>query len=101
MSKNRTERGYKGVVNAKVLCNKKAIHITVNIQKYSTSDITEMAENNGAMDVDPEGHRGYGPYGKLLVNLTTILILMCKNLMRCNTLDMVESEYAQYKDVKI
>ncbi len=94
-SRNRTERGYTGAVNAKVVCYKKLSLITVNIQKYSTSDITEMAENNGAMDVDPEGHRVYGPYGKAIVNLTMIVIVMCKNLIRCNTLDMAGSEYVK------
>jgi hypothetical protein len=101
LSKNGTERGYTGVVNAKVVCNKKATHITANIQKYSTSDITEMAENNGPMDVDPEGHRVYGPYGKLSVNIITIVPLICKNLMRCNTLNTVERKYGRYNDAKI
>jgi hypothetical protein len=100
-SRNRTERGYTGDVNAKAVCYKKSSPIAVNIQKYSTSDITEMAENNGAMDVDPEGHRVYGPYGKPIVNLTMIIIGMCKILMRCNTLDMAGSEYVKYNDVKI
>jgi hypothetical protein len=101
LSRNRTERRYTGDVNAKVVCYKKSSPKTVNIQKYSTSDITEMAENNGAMDVDPEGHRVYGPYGKPIVTLITIIISMCKIPMRCNTLDMAGSKYAKYNVVNM
>ena len=98
---NRAERGYTGDVNAKVLCCKMAFPITVHTQKYITSDITEMAENNGAMDVDPEGHRVYGPYGKLIVNLMMIIINMCKIPMRCSILDRARSKYVRYKYVKM
>ncbi len=97
LSKNGPERGDTSVV----ACKEKASYITANIQKYSTSDITEMAENNGPMDVDPEGHKMYGPYGKFIVNLCKIVILICKNLMRCNTLNMADSKYGRYNDVKV
>jgi hypothetical protein len=101
LSSNREERGYTGDVNAKVVCYKKTSPKTVNTQKYSTSDITEMAENNGAMDVDPEGHRVYSPYGKPIVNLIMIIISMCKIPMRCNTLDTAGSKYVRYNEVKM
>ncbi len=65
-----------------------------------TSDITEMAENNGAMDVDPEGHRVYGPYGKRTVNLMWEIICICKIPVRCIALDSVRSKYVRYKYVK-
>ncbi len=89
------------MVNAKVVCKEKVSHITASIQKYSTSAITEMAENNGLMDVDPEGHRMYGPYGKFIVNLCKIVIPICKNLMRCNTPNMADSKYGGYNGVKV
>jgi hypothetical protein len=56
------------------------------------------------MDVDPEGLRMYGPYGKLIVNLCTIVIPVCKNLMRCSTHNTAVSKYGKYggyKDVKV
>jgi hypothetical protein len=98
---NRAERGYTGDVNAKVVCYIKAVPKAVNIQKYSTSDITEMAENNGAMDVDPEGHRVYGPYGKRTVNLMWKIICICKIPERSGALDSARSKYVWYKYVKM
>ena len=98
---NRAERGYTGDVNAKVVCYIKAVPKAVNMQKYSTSDITEMAENNGAMDVDPEGHRVYGPYGKRTVNLMWKIICICKILMRCSVLDSGISKNVRYKYEKM
>jgi hypothetical protein len=99
--RDRAERGYTGDVNAKVVCYIKAVPKAVNMQKYSTSDITEMAENNGAMDVDPEGHRVYGPYGKRTVNLMWKIICICKILMRCSVLDSGISKNVRYKYEKM
>jgi hypothetical protein len=99
--RDRAERGYAGGVNAKVVCYIKEVPKTVNIQKYSTSDITEMAEHNGTMDVDPEGHRVYGPYGKRIVNLMMKIISICKIPMRCSVLDRVRSKYVRYRNVKM
>ena len=99
--RDRAERGYAGGVNAKVVCYIKEVPKTVNIQKYSTSDITEMAEHNGAMDVDPEGHRVYGPYGKRTVNLMWKIICICKILMRCSVLDSGISKNVRYKYEKM
>jgi hypothetical protein len=98
---NRAERGYTGDVNAKVVCYIKAVPKAVNMQKYSTSDITEMAENNGAMDVDPEGHRVYGPYGKRIVNLMWKIICICKIPKSCGALYSARSKYVWYKYVKM
>jgi hypothetical protein len=81
LSKNGTERGDIGVFAVKSVCKNNVPNIMANVRKYITSDITEMAENNGQMDVDPEGLGLYGPYGKLIVNLCTIVIHVCKNLM--------------------
>jgi nitrate reductase cytochrome c-type subunit len=98
---NRAERGYTGDVNAKVVCYIKAVPKAVNMQKYSTSDITEMAENNGAMDVDPEGHRVYGPYGKRIFNLMCKIICICKIPKSCGALHSARSKYVWYKYVKM
>ena len=99
--RDRAERGYTGDVNAKVVCYIKAVPKAVNIQKYSTSDITEMAENNGAMDVDPEGHRVYGPYGKRIVNPMWKIICICKIPKSCGALYSARSKYVWYKYVKV
>jgi hypothetical protein len=99
--RDRAERGYTGDVNAKVVCYIKAVPKAVNIQKYSTSDITEMAENNGAMDVDPEGHRVYGPYGKRIVNPMWKIICICKIPKSCGALYSARSKYVWYKYVKM
>ena len=99
--RDRAERGYTGDVNAKVVCYIKAVPKAVNIQKYSTSDITEMAENNGAMDVDPEGHRVYGPYGKRTVNLMWKIICICKIPKSCGALYSARSKYVWHKYVKM
>ncbi len=101
LSKNVTERGDIGVLAVKAVCKKNAPNIMANVRKYSTSDITEMAENNGQMDVDPEGLRMYGPYGKLIVNLYTIVIHVCKNLMRCSNPNTAVCKYGGYRDVKV
>jgi len=99
--RDRAERGYTGDVNAKVVCYIKEVPKTVNIQKYSTSDITEMAEHNGAMDVDPEGHRVYGPYGKRIFNLMCKIICICKIPKSCGALYSARSKYVWYKYVKM
>jgi hypothetical protein len=101
LRKNGAEKGDIGVVNAKVVCNRKASRIRANTRRYSTSDITEMAENNGLMDIDPEGIRVGGPYGKYIVNLGTIILLMCKNLMRCNPLSTAVCECKRRTGVKV
>jgi hypothetical protein len=98
--RDRAERGYAGGVNAKVVCYIKEVPKTVNIQKYSTSDITEMAEHNGTMDVDPEGHRVYGPYGKRIFNLMC-KICICIYKIPQSVLYSARSKYAWYKYVKM
>jgi hypothetical protein len=100
-SKNRTERGDIGVFAVKTVCKKNVSNIMANVRKYSKSDIKEMAENNGQMDVDPEGLRLYGPYSKLKVNLCTIIIHVCNNLMRCSNPNNAVSKYGGYRDVKV
>ncbi len=42
------------------VCKEIAQNKVTNTRKCSTSDITEMAEKNGQMDVDPEGLMMYG-----------------------------------------
>jgi hypothetical protein len=64
LTKDEAERGYEGRHSVMYVCNVIAENTVINTCKYSTSDITEMAEKNGQMDVDPEGLMMYGPYGK-------------------------------------
>ncbi len=66
------------------MCKKNATNKAVYVHIYSKSDITEMAENNGQMDVDPEGLGMYGPYGKPIMNLRTSVISRCKTIVRCS-----------------
>jgi hypothetical protein len=62
----RRSRQGRRCVNVSVIymCKKNTLSGTAYAQLYSKSDITEMAENNGQMDIDPEGLKMYGPYGK-------------------------------------
>jgi hypothetical protein len=101
LTKDEAERGYEGRHSVMYVCNVIAENTVINTCKYSTSDITEMAENNGAMDVDPEGHRVYGPYGKRTVNLMWKIICICKILMRCSVLDSGISKNVRYKYEKM
>jgi len=78
-----TERRYVDVPVISV-CKKNAMSRAAYVHIYSKSDITEMAENNGQMDVDPEGLGMYGPYGKPILNLRTSVIPMCKTKARCS-----------------
>jgi hypothetical protein len=84
LRKNGTERGCVEVLIVITGCKKNAPNKVAYVRKYSKSDITEMAENNGQMDVDPEGLRMYGPYGKPIMILSTLVIHMCKTLMKCS-----------------
>jgi hypothetical protein len=83
LTKDEAERGYEGRHSVMYVCNVIAENTVINTCKYSTSDITEMAEKNGQMDVDPEGLMLYGPYGKskiiiyalvLYVNITQMML---------------------------
>ncbi len=66
------------------VCKKDAMSGAAYVHIYSKSDITEMAENNGQMDVDPEVLGMYGPYGKPKMNLRTSVITRCKTIVRCS-----------------
>ncbi len=101
LSKNGTERGYIDVLTVITVCKKNAPKKVAYVRKYSKSDITEMAENNGQMDVDPEGLRMYGPYGKPIMNLRTLVIHMCKTLMRCSNPKTAVSKYGDCRDAKV
>jgi hypothetical protein len=84
LRKNGTERGCVEVLIVITGCKKNAPNKVAYVRKYSKSDITEMAENNGQMDVDLEGLGMYGPYGKPIMNLRTSVIPMCKTKARCS-----------------
>ena len=64
------------------MCKNKTLSGTAYAQIYSKSDITEMAENNGQMDIDPEGLKMYGPYGKIP---HTAVYIICKIIIKGNT----------------
>jgi hypothetical protein len=101
LCKNGTERGYIGVCTVISVCKKNAPNKVAYVRNYSKSDITEMAENNGQMDVDPDGLRMYSPYGKPIVNLCTSVIHMCKTLMRYSNPKTAVSKYGDCRDVKV
>jgi hypothetical protein len=82
LSKSGTGRGYVDVPVINV-CKKNATSKAAYVHIYSKSDITEMAENNGQMDVDPEDLGMYGTCSKLIMNLRTSVISRCKTTVRC------------------
>jgi hypothetical protein len=84
MTKDVAERGYEERHSVIYMCNVIAENTVINTRKYSTSDITEMAEKNGQMDVDPEGLMLYGPYGKSKMIIYTLVLYVNITLMMHN-----------------
>jgi hypothetical protein len=94
----KAKRAKKCVVYSIMASRKKA-----NTQKYSISDITEMAENNGPMDVDPDGKdtRVSGPAGKFTVSISTGVQYRCKKLVRGNPIVIVIRGYKTSISIKV
>ncbi len=83
------------------VCKENAPNKVTYIGKYSTSDITEMAENNGQMDVDPEGLKMYGPYSKPIMNLHSLVLHVYITLMRCSNPKTDVCKYGDSNDVNV
>jgi len=82
----RRSRQGRRYVNVSVICMCKmnTLSGTAYAQIYSNSDITEMAANNGQMDIDPEGLKLYGPYGKSTLIPCTAVYTRCTTIIRGN-----------------
>jgi hypothetical protein len=82
----RRSRQGRRYVNVSVIymCKMNTLSGTAYAQIYSKSDITEMAENNGQMDIDPEGLKMYGPYGKSTLIPCTAVYIRCTTIIRGN-----------------
>ncbi len=81
MTKVVAGRGYIERLTVIYVCKEIAQNTVTNTRKYSTSDITEMAEKNGQMDVDPEGLMMYGPYGAPKMIIYTLVLYVCITLV--------------------
>jgi hypothetical protein len=89
------ERGYVEMLSVIYVCKEIAQNKVTNTRKCSTSDITEMAEKNGQMDVDPEGLMMYGPYGKPKMIIYPLLLYVCITLVMYNN---PKTEVCKYGD---
>ena len=101
LTKDEAERGYEGRHSVMYVCNVIAENTVINTCKYSTSDITEMAEKNGQMDVDPEGLMMYGPYGKLKMNIYPLVLYVCITLVMYNNPKTDVCKYGDSGDVSV
>jgi len=95
------ERGYVEVLSVIYVCKEIAQNKVTNTRKCSTSDITEMAEKNGQMDVDPEGLMMYGPYGKPKMNIYPLVLYVCITLVRYNNPKTDVCKYGDSGDVSV
>jgi hypothetical protein len=95
------ERGYVEVLSVINVCKVIAQNKVTNTRKCSTSDITEMAEKNGQMDVDPEGLMMYGPYGKPKMNIYPLVIHVYITLVRYNNPKTDVCKYGDSGDVNV
>jgi hypothetical protein len=101
MTKVVAERGYDERHSVIYVCNEIAQNTVTNTRKYSTSDITEMAEKNGQMDVDPEGLMMYGPYGKPIMIIYTLVLYVYITLMMHNNPNTDVCKYGDSVDVSV
>jgi hypothetical protein len=92
------ERGNDERQSVIYVCNVIEQNTVINTRKYSTSDITEMAEKNGQMDVDPEGLMLYGPYGKPIMFIYTLVLYVNITLMMHNDPKTDVCKYGNSKD---
>jgi len=95
------ERGYVERHSVIYVCNEIAQNTVTNTRKYSTRDITEMAEKNGQMDVDPEGLMLYGPYCKPIMIIYTLVLYVNITLMMHNDPKTDVCKYGDSVDVSV